>query len=173
MLGPSGRLFRLFNPSTFLSSNKSSLQLHFFSLSITEKFDYPLHHFPLLLYSTLQHRNKFSTFIKPPKQAGFVLKFHFCVYVPSPLTISCCTDLIFLQRIMNVSLQLRLFPHTPASCKFSQTLLAGSAMSAYISCYCSQKERERQQNTACSNVWHIQVTPTTTLYCYRIPNCSL
>ena len=45
----------------------------------------------------------FIVYVNNPKLARCVFKSHFSVCLVFPVTISCCSDLIFLQRIMNVS----------------------------------------------------------------------
>lgn len=91
-----------------------------------------------------------------PKPARVVFKLHFTVGFLFPVAISCSSDLIFLQRIMNVSSHSCLFPCSSSSlsetklAKHSQTLppfLAGSAASACISRYCSQRARDKQNKT--------------------------
>lgn len=91
-----------------------------------------------------------------PRPAPLVFKLHFRLEFLFPVAISCSTDLIFLQRIMNVSSHSCLFPCSSSSLsetklsKRSQTLppfLAGSAASACISCYCSQRARDNENKT--------------------------
>lgn len=60
----------------------------------------------LRFYPPINPAEKLKWFIvcvNNPKLAPCVFKSHFSVYLVFPVTISCCSDLIFLQRIMNVS----------------------------------------------------------------------